>query len=204
MLNFWCKLVNEEKCDKISKTCFDCMVSLYNNNSFVHPWLDSVKSTLDSIGLTYAFYLDKVSPNWLKRTAKAALKDLYVQKWHADVQSHDKCNNYKLFKSKFQFENCLNVLPPYLAKSLLKFRVRNSLLPVSSFDPNVINTETNCKFCGTYGPDEFHYLMSCNHFSADRKRLIGNNFVANVLDFKRLMSSPVHASSVALFTFVLT
>ena len=49
-----------------------------------------------------------------------------------------------------------------------------------------------------------HHLPSCNHFSADRKRLIGNNFVANVLDFKRLMSSPVHASSVALFTFVLT
>ncbi len=69
MLNFWCKLVNEDKSEKISKTCFNCMVSLYNNNSFVHPWLVSVKSTLDSIGLTYAFYLDKVSPNWLKRTA---------------------------------------------------------------------------------------------------------------------------------------
>ncbi len=95
------------------------------------------------------------------------------------------------------------MLPPYLAKSLLLFRVRNSLLPVSSFDPNVLNTETHCKFCGTHGPDEFHYLMSCNHFSADRKKLIGNNFVANVLDFKKLMSSSVYISSVALFTHVL-
>ena len=46
--------------------------------------------------------------------------------------------------------------------------------------------------------------ISCNHFSTDRKRVIGNNFVANVLDFKRLMSSPVHVSSVALFTYILT
>ena len=45
--------------------------------------------------------------------------------------------------------------------------------------------------------------MSCNHFSADRKRLIGNNSVANVLDFKKVMSSSVHISSVALFTHVL-
>ncbi len=200
MLNFWCKLVNEDKSEKISKTCFNCMFSLYNDNTFVHPWIQSVKSTLDSIGLTYVFYLDKVSPGWLKHSAKTALRDLYVQKWLADVKTHEKCSNYKLFKSKFQYENYLNVLPPYLARSLLLFRVRNSLLPVSSFDPNVLNTETHCKFCGTYGPDEFHYLMSCNHFSTDRKRVIANNFVANGLDFKRLMSSPVHVSSVALFT----
>ena len=52
-------------------------------------------------------------------------------------------------------------------------------------------------------PDEFHYLISCINFSADRKKLIGNNFIANVLGFKGLMRSSVHVSSVALFTRVL-
>ncbi len=203
MLSFWCKLLNEVKSEKISKTCFSCMVSLYNSNAYVHPWIESVKSTLDSLGLTYAFHLDKVSPRWLKCTAKEALRNQYIQKWSAEIQTHEKCTNYKLFKSKFQCESYLTVLPSYLARSLLLFRVRNSLLPVSSFDPNVLNTETRCKFCGTYGPDEFHYLMSCKYFSVDRKKCIGNNFVANILDFKKLMSNPVHASSVALFTHIL-
>ncbi len=179
------------------------MASLFNTNSYVHPWINAVKTTLDSIGLTYAFYLDKVSPGWLKCQAKEGLRNVYIQNWLNEVQTHDKCTNYRLFKSKFQYENYLNVLPKYLARSLLLFRVRNSLVPVSSFDPNVLNVESHCKFCNVFGPDEFHYLLSCKHFTQDRKRIIGSDFVANVLDFKRLMNSDVHVRSVALFTHIL-
>ncbi len=85
MLSFWCKLVNESKSEKISKTCFNCMTSLFNSNSYAHPWINAVKSTLDSIGLTYAFYLDKVSPSWLKRQAKESLRKVYVQNWFNEV-----------------------------------------------------------------------------------------------------------------------
>ena len=54
------------------------------------------------------------------------------------------------------------MVPPNLARSFVKFRVRNSLLPLSSFDLNVPNTETHCKFCGIYDPDEFQLVSLLN------------------------------------------
>ena len=55
LLNYWFQLGIEEKNSKIVKEMYNCIFKLYSSDSYIYPWLDFVKNSLDNLGLTFIF-----------------------------------------------------------------------------------------------------------------------------------------------------
>ena len=86
---------------------------------------------LNDLGLSHFWYSQHVQHiSSFKHTVKRALQDQYVQNWRSQVHESRSCLNYRIFKDEFQFERYLNDVPFNLAIQFLKFRCRNSKLPV--------------------------------------------------------------------------
>jgi hypothetical protein len=63
---------------------------------------------------------------------KQNISDLFLNDWYCTVNESRKCKNYKLFKEKFHFEPYLINTQKNLPSYKIKFRTRNSRLPVET------------------------------------------------------------------------
>ena len=198
ILTFWLRLVNTTKHDKISKILYNCMYAMFLSNSYCSPWIVFVKNSLDRLGLSYIFDSQGYNVNnaWFGKIVKLRLHDCYRQTWTNELEIHENCDNYRLYKMDFCFENYLIDLPWFLGKCMLKFRTRNSLLPVTKqFYNGRINNifdQIRCPLCNDSHADEFHYILNCKHFTLDRKRTFGNYIVSkpcNILTFQNIMNT---------------
>lgn len=120
------------------------------------------------------------------------LREQYVQNWRSQVHESRSCLNYRIFKDEFQFERYLNDVPFNLAIQFLKFRCRNSKLPVvvGQYQNNDIN-ERLCNLCvSNVIGDEYHYLFECSYFLNLRKKYLPRIYVIhpNAYKFAQLMT----------------
>lgn len=86
----------------------------------------------------------------------------------------------------------MTLLSKGLCKVLLRFRTRNHKLPVETGRWNSIPLqERKCTFCTEDLGDEYHYIMTCRQFKAQRFKYINKYFYQNpnILKFKQLMNS---------------
>lgn len=195
VLCFWFKLVSNGK-DKISKIIYECMLKMFELNDFQCKWISYVKNTLDSLGMSYIFHsqANGISFNWFRLTVKRKLEDLYIQEWHEYMYTHESCTNYRIYKTQFGMETYIHSLPWHLALYMLKFRTRNVKLPGIRFyyGNNNLTAKYNCPFCDADEADEYHYVMSCPHFRADRLKINDKLFFdkhVNTLKFAVIMNS---------------
>ena len=69
---------------------------------------------------------------------------------------------------------------------MLKFRTRNSFIPVNVYQNNVDPTKA-CTLCNLPNADEYHYIMVCQYFKGDRCKLLNlpsRSNSSNVLSFE--------------------
>ena len=52
--------------------------------------------------------------NWLIKSTKLKLTDLYVNEWKHEIETNTSCIIYRMFKSKFEFEKYLTKTPAKL------------------------------------------------------------------------------------------
>ena len=71
--------------------------------------------------------INDVETKWLVETVKMNLKDQFKQTWLIDLNTNDKCINYRIFKPNFGFEDYLSKLDSRLRMLLCKFRLVGSL-----------------------------------------------------------------------------
>ena len=75
MLNFWFNIATGEE-SKISTLLYKWVKVLYDKNNFKLPWLDSIKSILDGIGMHSIFNnIANVNKVWFTNTIKENLND---------------------------------------------------------------------------------------------------------------------------------
>ena len=130
---------------------------------------------------------------WLVANVKQKLSDIFLNDWYCTVNESSKCKNYRLFKETFHFEPYLINTPKNLLRYVIKFRTRNSRLPVETGSWNGIDLNLRkCTLCNSSGSigDEFHYLFECNELSVLRKRMLDHNYLRhpNILTFKSIMN----------------
>ena len=82
-------------------------MNLFTNNEYKLPWLKHVYSTLNNLGLTFLWHRQSISVNSFKKLIKQRMKDQYIQHWNGEMSINSLCYNYKMFKSKFRFEEYL-------------------------------------------------------------------------------------------------
>ena len=68
-------------------------------------------------------------------------KDQFKQTWLTDLNTNNKCINYRIFKPDFGFEDYPLKLDSRLRMLLCKFRLGNSKLPIERGRYNNILTE---------------------------------------------------------------
>ena len=178
MLNFWCNIATGEE-SKISTTLYKWIKILHDKNVYKSPWLDKIKSTLDSLGMHNLFNdISHVNKTWFKNTVKQKLNDSYTNKWSVSVFNSSACINYRAMTEYKQLQKYLLILPSQYMYAMCKFKCANHRMPIVRGRQNGTPVDDRkCELCDLndhYNKvgDEFHYLFNCPFFKEDRVRHI--------------------------------
>ena len=198
MLSFWFKLISEQNKNKLSSIVYKLLYRLYCNGTHESSYIKCIRSYLIEVGLPNIWFSQDVSNTnflWFKSFIKQRFKDLFIQDWYTSINdsvSNPMCVNYKIFKSFFQQEPFLKLLPTDCAIQLVRFRTTNNGLPVNELRyERVPRHERICTKCNLQEVgDEFHYLFVCPFFQNTRNRLLPKYYVKNpnILKYRSLFS----------------
>ena len=106
------------------------------------------------------------------------LEQSYTDSWTNDLNNSAKCLLYKNYKESIKAEPFLKTLPEKLAMTVLKYRCNNHKLPIEVGRKQGIPREQRiCKKCemNVLG-DEFHLILECPFFNAERQKYIPIQF----------------------------
>ena len=213
MLTYWYKLSVAEIMgpDKISVAMSRLCRALYDNTNFKLPWLQSIHSLLNNLGLSYIWLKSPevtYSIDRFKYLVKERLQDQFLQRWKQELLDNNVCLNYRLFKETFHFENYLITLSPRHRTAFLRFRVCNHRLPIQKLRQLGVQRELRvCNLCDNNDVgDEFHYLFVCSYppIIEKRKSLLCKYYQhhANVIKMNALMNIKSKKKLVNLCKFI--
>lgn len=190
ILNYWSKLM----CGKQEKLPVILYKYAYKKYGMNIPWLNNIKSILDSCGLSYVWNAQYfVSNTWLYHKVKVSVVDQFKQNWHSILLESPKAINYRLFKDNAERENYFKILDDKNIITFCRFRILSHKLPIETGRwKNVPRENRNCKLCnsGDIG-DEFHYIFKCSKFNHDREKNLKPYYLnrPNILKFHDLMNT---------------
>jgi len=155
-------------------------------------YIDYVQTSLNNLGFSDVWLQQSV--NFVKifvELLKKRIKNQFSQSWSTNAFNSNTCTNYRIFKNSWSSENYWKMLPKNLALQLCRFRCRNHKLPVKK--DILYGVEANQRLshlCSNNKVvDVFHYIFECNHFKADRNKLIPNSYRAtNTWNFNKLFN----------------
>ena len=112
-----------------------------------------------------------------------------------------KRRNYSIFKNNINCEIYLHILTGQSAITMFKFRTGNHKFPVEVGRWNGIDlSERKCNLCLSNNiGDEFHYLLECTFFTAERRTHIGKYYYQrpNVIKYKQLLETTQEKNSLS-------
>ena len=177
MISYWAKLITGKQC-KLA----NMLLRILSNNIYSNKWLSCIHDILIKTGnndLWINFTL--VDNLWIKYSVKNGLTDLFIQKWHSDIEASSMSRFYKIVKNDTDIDFYLQHLSRKYVLSLLQFRLSNHRLPVETgrwFHINYYDRKCHLCSCNTIG-DEYHHLFICPFFNELRRKYIPYNYVNN-------------------------
>ena len=192
MIGYWSRLILG-KHEKLSFKAYQMLLYHFNGGDYKNNWIMSIKCILDDVGLSY-IWNNQLCNNtkWIVAKVKSTLRDQYIQKWHANIDSSSKGVTYKNFKTIFCVEKYLLLLQPRQWKPIIKLRTSNHYLPVETGRWN--NTERHerkCNLCNEKElDDEYHYIFVCDNFRNERNLLLPKYYTKrhNMLKFNEILN----------------
>ena len=128
-----------------------------------------------------------------KSYVKQCFKDLFLQEQYSHIDNDSIYTNYRIFKSSFQQEPFIRLLPKDCITSLVKFRCTNNKLPVNTLRfSGAPRQDRLCQLCDMNElGDEFHYLFICPFLQDKRKDLLPLYYHKNpnVIKYKCLFNT---------------
>jgi hypothetical protein len=176
MLSFWNRLRNG-KIDKWAYIFYSITREHLDKGYLNQGWCKSVKSLLDSCGLTQIWNAPEILSNsQLKIVVEQIMRDQCEQLWRSEVNNDTRCHIYKMFKQSLSMESYVKKLPIYQAIIICKFRCGSIKFPETV--TRMYKNETTVHVCGLCDQvcvrDELHYFITCSHFRPMRIRLFPN------------------------------
>ena len=114
--------------------------------------------------------------------------DNFIQEWNANVDNNQVLFEYKSFKTEFEYESYLDLVPENLRFFITKLRlsVHNLRIHSGRFGANRIpRNERYCLFCNDHDlEDIFHFVLKCPLYNDIRKRFINSYFRTRPSVFK--------------------
>ena len=172
---FWRRLITGDQ-SKLSAKMYRLLFKLDAVGIYSSPWITNVRDILNDSGFSYMWlYQTSTTTNdSFRAQLKVRLQDQFQQTWSSEVFNSSKCINYRMFKSKLQFEEYLLKLPRSLCRSFTRFRCRNHKLPIElGAHLNIVRDMRVCSKCNSNAiGDEFHYVFNCTNLATYRKKLL--------------------------------
>ena len=172
IISYWISLINGSS-SKFARKMYDIMLAEHESRK-THKWISYLKSILISVGLPDLIYQPIIiNPQATKTKISETLKDLYLQEWHAKLDSSSKGRDYGIYKSDISIEPYFMTLNKNAYYHMVKFRTANFKLPIEiGCWENVPVNERKCTMCDTNDiGDSFHYLFKCPFFVLERSEL---------------------------------
>ena len=167
----------------------------YMTENLPLKWIKFTENIFHECGFSYIWDGQNFPhENWLKAVIfKQRLMDQFIQNWFSKIIDSPKTINYRIFKTKFEFEEYLNVLKYKNAVLLCRFRTCNTKLPIETGRwLNIPRHHRVCILCINRNiRDEYHYLFECQFFAQKRKECLPKYFITrhNTLKCSELMST---------------
>ena len=191
MISFWSSRIENFEHFMLSSWIYSAVHALHKEKKINSQRINSVSNNLCMHGFFGVWYQQSFDNSvWLRNAIKQKLTDVYIQKWISQIIVTSESNCYKIFKTHFGQSKYISILPKSQCKSLIRFRTRYHKLSVEVGRwKSVPLNERLCIYCNELG-DEFHYLMSCKHFEAERKQCLKSYFYKrpNIIKFEQLLN----------------
>ena len=130
MLNYWSRLLTGKQ-DKLCYVMYQCLIKMYNENTFKSPWLKYIENLLNNSGMSGIWISQEVNNNlWLKLAFERNVKDQWISEWSSLLNSRSSCSTYVSYKDSFTLESYLVRLPKQYRVSLSRLRTNNHRLPI--------------------------------------------------------------------------
>lgn len=193
VISFWSKLIKGDQAFKLSAMMYNIILSVADKHKSKILWIEYVKTLLCSLGFSGIWYSqDFINRTWLIKATGMKIKDLFLQNWRGNLNMTSGSNFYKIFKTDCKQSEYLKLLPTASCKIFMRFRTRNHKLPVETGRwRSVAITERKCHLCESDVGDEYHYLLTCNHLSTQRRKYIKPYYYnrPNTLKLEQLMNT---------------
>jgi hypothetical protein len=140
-------------------------------------WVYFIRTLLNECEFTYIWETENVNnTEWLKCVVKQRLLDQFVQNWQTSLSDSSKALNYKIFKTKFEFEEYFNILNICDAIRQCRFRTTIHYLPIETGKWRNIDREIRyCNLCNCQKlGDEYHYVLECCSLNDKRSSFFQN------------------------------
>ena len=172
---------------------YNIIYPLSNETRIKSKWIEYVKKLLCSLGFSGTWYSQSfISKVWLVKAANMKLKDWVLQKWRSNIYITSNSNFYKMFKTNFQQNEYLKLLPTSLCRTFIRFCTRNHKLPVENCRwRSIALNERKCPLCQSDTWDEYHYLLACDHFNSPRRKYMKQFYYnrPNTFKLEQLMNT---------------
>ena len=180
MISYWLR-VKKGACSNLAHTMYLFQKAQLDSQPQQNPklnWLLNVKSILDINGFSNILNCNEISKPWILKSLERRVKDIFVQKWNAEMETNSLCTNYRMFKNSHNREPYLTELPFKHSQKLLKFRCGIHKLPITQERQEHKAQGPSlqiCPLCGAQSPcDESHYVLHCRGIAEKREKLFPN------------------------------
>jgi hypothetical protein len=119
---------------KLSTIMYHLSYHTYMTKNLPLKWIKFTENIFHECGFSYIWDGQNFPhEDWLKAVIKRRLMDQFIQNWFSKIIDSPKAINYRIFKTKFEFEEYLNVLEYKNAVLLCRFRTCNTKLPLVKY-----------------------------------------------------------------------
>ena len=116
MIKYWMKLLTGKEEKLVNR-----MYHVYRLNNPESLWNQKIKEILYECGFYFIWDNNiQVNPDWIYRSVKQKLKDIYLSNWLQAVNLSSKCYLYRIYKTNISLEKYLIDLPSELRYYLIK------------------------------------------------------------------------------------
>ena len=106
---------------------------------------------------------------------KQRFLDQFVNNWQTSLSDSSKALNYRIFKTKFEFEEYFNMLNIVHAIMMcIIMTTTNHCLPIETGRwRNIYRGNRYCNLCNSWKlGDEYHYVLECSSLNEKRKHFL--------------------------------
>ena len=176
VLKYWLRIINLHE-DSLLYSAYKCLYQLHTFGSV--NWVTNIKMLLEACNLHDLWDSHSVvNINETMRTVKEFLSSKYMNSCMDRVQNSGegcKLRTFKLFKNEYRLESYLLCTSDVkIIHAIARFRLSSHNLCIETgrhARPVIPANARYCLFCPKIVEDEFHFLVTCQMYKNERKKL---------------------------------